>query len=119
VFLEGAQRSSFGDRNSVIAPFVAALTVEDAPQGVSIRFRVDDPVLAVKGPQVNSDLVGVFPTVGQTIEDRGGRPLAVETDINGQRHEPPVAGPLADLKQGRHSIIWSVGQSGSIPGEMR
>ena len=61
----------------------------------------------MKGPQVNAELVGVFPTVGQTIEDRYGRPIQVDTDINGRKYSRSVVGPLADLKQGLNTIVWS------------
>jgi hypothetical protein len=60
----------------------------------------------MQGPQVNAELVGVFPTVGQTIEDRHGRPIAVDTDLNGARYTRPLPGPLADLKQGLNAINW-------------
>ena len=42
------------------------------------------PPSSVKGPQVDAELVGVFPTVGQTIEDRYGKPIECDTDINGK-----------------------------------
>ena len=42
--------------------------------------------------------VGVFPTVGQTIEDRYGRPCGLRYQL--------LAGPLADLKSGLNSIRW-------------
>jgi hypothetical protein len=61
----------------------------------------------VKGPWVDAGLVGVFPTVGQTIEDRYGHPIKVDTDINGGKLTQPIAGPLTDLKQGLNKINWS------------
>jgi hypothetical protein len=86
----------------------ADLTVEDQPQGVTIRFSFGAAPLRVTGPQVNGELVGVFPTVGQTIEDRDGRPLVVDTDFNGRRFSRPVPGPLADLQEGKNTISWSL-----------
>ena len=62
----------------------------------------------MKGPQVNAELVGVFPTVGQTIEDRFGKPIVVDTDINGRRFAPPICGPLADLQSGSNAITWTI-----------
>lgn len=113
VFLEDAKRSSFGDENSVVDPYTTRLTIKDHPRGATITFLVNDAPLGVKGPQVNSDLVGVFPTVGQTIEDRYGNPVEVNADINGKRYASPIAGPLADLKKGLNVISWPVGQPGS------
>ncbi len=62
----------------------------------------------MKGPLVDAKLVGIFPTVGQTLEDRDGKPLAVDTDINGKRYAPPVPGPLADLKSGLNTVVWTL-----------
>jgi alpha-N-arabinofuranosidase len=107
VFLEGARKSTFGDEHSAVAPFVTGLTVKDDPRGATITFSVNDAALQVKGPQVNAKLVGVFPTVGQTMEDRYGKPITVDTDINGKKFALPIAGPLADLKDGLNTIVWA------------
>jgi hypothetical protein len=61
----------------------------------------------MKGPWVDRTLVGVMPTVGQTIEDRNGRPIRVDTDILGKERARPIAGPLADLKPGENTVKWS------------
>jgi hypothetical protein len=106
VFLEGAKKSSFGDNNSVVDPYVTGLAVKDQPHGAMVTFSVNDATFSVKGPSVNAQLVGVFPTVGQTIEDRDGKPIDVDTDINGNRSTRPIAGPLADLKNGLNTIVW-------------
>lgn len=108
VFLEGAQKSVFGDENSVVAPDVTELAVEDRHSGATITFSISDAPLRLTGPRVNAELVGVFPTVGQTIEDRHGNPLAVDTDINGESFSRPIPGPLADLQQGKNAVIWSM-----------
>jgi hypothetical protein len=84
------------------------LAVKDDPRGATITFSVDNAVLQVKGPLVDAKLVGIFPTVGQTMEDRYGMPLAVNVDINGKQYAPPVPGPLADLKSGLNTIVWSL-----------
>ncbi|MCJ7673628.1 MAG: right-handed parallel beta-helix repeat-containing protein [Sedimentisphaerales bacterium] len=108
VFLEGAKKSSFGDENSVVALYVAGLTIKDHPRGATIAFSMNDAPFHVKGPQVNAELVGVFPTVGQTIEDRYGNPIEVNADINEKKHTQPIAGPLADLKKGINTIVWQI-----------
>jgi len=106
VFLEGAKKSSFGDENSVVVPFLARLSVQDRPFGAKITFSVNDAPFRTQGPKVNAELVGVFPTVGQTTEDRHSRPIAVDTDLNGTKYRQPLPGPLADLKQGLNEIDW-------------
>jgi hypothetical protein len=75
--------------------------------GVSLAFRINQAPLGLKGPWVDSSLVGVLPTIGQTIEDAGGRPIRVDTDIHGKKRVSPVAGPLADLKTGENTVEWS------------
>jgi alpha-N-arabinofuranosidase len=105
VFLEGAQKSAFGDTHSVVDSHVTGFAVKDMPLGAAVNFSVNDPFL-VKGPRVNAELVGVFSTVGQTIEDRDGNALGVDADIYNKVYAPPVPGPLADLKIGINRIQW-------------
>ena len=108
VFLEGAKKSSFGDEHSLVDPVATGLTVEDQRLGATITFSISDATLRLNGPRVTAELVGKFPTVGQTIEDRNGNPITVDTDINGKRFPRPIPGPLADLKPGRNAITWSL-----------
>jgi len=108
VFLEGAAKSSFGDEHSVVGSFATDFKREDQPLGVTLTFSMNGAPFGVKGPWVDGELVGLFETVGQTIEDRSGRPIRVDTDFNGAKYTRPVAGPLADLRQGRNTITWSV-----------
>jgi hypothetical protein len=110
VFLEGAKTSSFGDENSIVDSCVTDFSIKDHLLGTTITFSINDAPFRVHGPQVNAELVGIFPTVGQTIEDRYGRPIKVDTDINGRKYSRPAAGPLADLKQGLNTIVWSIKQ---------
>ena len=108
VFLEGAKEGSFGDKNSVIDPLVTGLTVEDHPLGATITFSIGDSPLGVNGPRVGAELVGVFGTVGQTIEDRNGNPLTIDTDMEGKRFSRPIPGPFANLQRGKNAITWSI-----------
>jgi len=110
VFLERATKSSFGDEHSPVIPDAAGLAVEDHPRGAAITFSIGEAPLRVHGPRVDAELVGVFSTVAQTIEDRAGDPIAIDTDINGQRFSRPIPGPLADLRQGKNTITWSMKQ---------
>jgi hypothetical protein len=110
VFLEGAKKSSFGDTNSVVDPYVTGFAIKDQPRGAVITFSVNDADIGVKGPQVTAKLVGVFPRVGQTIEDRYGKPIQVDTDINSKKYSQPIAGPLADLRKGPDTIVWPLKQ---------
>jgi hypothetical protein len=104
VFLEGAKKSSFGDDDSLFDSLATGINVEDHPLGATITFSIGDAPLRVNGPQVGAELVGVFPTVGQTIEDRDGNPLTIDTDMNGKEFSRPIPGPIADLQPGKNTI---------------
>ncbi|MHC4251836.1 MAG: right-handed parallel beta-helix repeat-containing protein [Planctomycetota bacterium] len=106
VFLEGARKSSFGDGESVVDPHVTKFGITDRPDGATVTFSAGEAYRSVKGPRVDSGLVGVFATVGQTIEDAKGNPITVDRDILGREFPRPVPGPLADLKPGRNSVSW-------------
>ncbi len=107
IFLEGAKKSSFGDEHSIAEPFVTGFTCESHLSAVTIRFSMNDAFSRLKGPWVDAGLVGIFSTVGQTIEDRSGNPIMVDTDINGKKLTEPFAGPLADIKQGENIYEWT------------
>ena len=112
VFLEGAKRGLFGgDEHSVMDPFVTGFTREDSPLGVKITFNMNDAPFKVRGPVINAGLIGVYPVVKQTIEDRYGNPITVDADIYGRKFKEPVPGPLSDLKRGPNTITWSYARS--------
>jgi hypothetical protein len=106
--VEGAKKSSFGDEHSVVDPAETRFDREDRPLGVSLRFRVTQGPFRLIAPWVDDKLAGVFPTVGQTIEDAHGHAIRVDTDLLGQKRATPIAGPLADLKPGENVLHWSV-----------
>lgn len=109
-FLEGARPSSFGDKHSVVDSHVTELAVVGQPLGVTITFSVNDATSSLHGPQVDAKLVGVLPTVGQTIEDRSGNPITIDTDIAGERFSRVLPGPFAKLSVGENRITWSLGK---------
>jgi hypothetical protein len=108
VFLEGAKKGFWrGDEHSVTDPFVANVTKQDSPLGVQITFSVNDAPFKVKAPLVDAALVGVYPLVKQTIEDRYGKPITVNSDINRRKFDQPMPGPLSDLKRGVNTVTWT------------
>jgi len=115
VFLEGAKKSAFGDSHSLVDAAKTKFGRKDAPLGVTITLTVPAAALGVKPPRVDAGLVGIFPRVKQSIEDRHGKPIIVDTDLNGRKRTQPVAGPLADLKPGRNTIIWSMQRRSGRP----
>ena len=112
VFLEGAKKSSFGDEHSIVDSSAVDFSRKDDPAGATIGFTVGDALFGVKGPWVDGKLVGTFPRIQQTIEDRHGNPITVDTDLGGRKRTQPVAGPLADLERGRNTITWSMRRAG-------
>lgn len=107
LFLEGAGKSSFGDEHSAVDAAAAGVTIEDQPQGATITFSVSQAALQIEGRRVDAELVGVFPTVGQRLEDRDGNPITLDSDINGEPFSRIVPGPLANLRQGKNVITWT------------
>jgi hypothetical protein len=108
LFLEGAGRSTFGDAHSIVDPVKADFRREETPLGVTFTFSVGKAPLGLRGPRVDGALVGVLPTVGQTIEDRYGKAISVDTDIRGLNRQDRVPGPLAGLKPEGNTITWSL-----------
>jgi hypothetical protein len=106
VFLEGAGKSRFGDEHSLVDPSAARFQQEEHPLGVTLRFSIPKAPGLQPGPWVDRSLVGVFPTVGQTIEDRRGTAIRVDEDIPGTKRLRPVPGPLAELNPGTNVITW-------------
>ncbi|MBN2377741.1 MAG: right-handed parallel beta-helix repeat-containing protein [Sedimentisphaerales bacterium] len=110
VFLEGAAKSTFGDDSSMVNPYVSGFAIKDEPSKATVKFSVNENPLRLRCPQVDAELCGVFPTVGQTIEDRYGNPVKVSSDINGTTFTRPIVGPLANLKKGLNTITWLLKQ---------
>lgn len=107
LYLEGADKSVFGDEVSVVQPLDTQFRTIDQPRGTEVRFVSDGEPTLEKTPWVDSDLVGVFPIANQTIEDRFGNPLRIDSDLSGTKRTRPIAGPLAKLKPGVNIIRWT------------
>ena len=117
VFLGGAKKSRFGDEHSIVAAFDAKVERKDDPLGVTIEFSIDEAASRLTGPWVDGKLVGVLPTVGQTIEDRHGKPIRVDADLHARHRAQPLPGPLADPKPGRNSLAWTITPTGEKAGK--
>jgi len=86
--------------------FVVGLRRENSAAGIQLSFRVNDAPFRIQVPVVGPQLVGVFAPVGQTLEDREGRPISVNTDLLGQRSDRRWPGPLATLQRGENRLSW-------------
>ena len=110
LFLEGAEKSGFGDENSLVEPSMTGLAIESMPRGARISFSLSNAHLRVEAKRIDAERFGVFPTVGQRLEDRDGRPIIVDPDVNGRRFSRPLPGPISDLKPGLNTITWPLPQ---------
>ena len=94
-------KSTFGDEHSLVDPAPVDLALEHEEFGARLTFALREDLARMKAPWVNPELVGVFPTVGQTIEDALGRPITVDTDFDGRKRRRAIPGPFADPRPGR------------------
>jgi alpha-N-arabinofuranosidase len=108
LFLEGANRSSFGDAGSVVDSFPAKFKIDSRPTGVTLEFFMNESYSLVESAIVDSERVGVFSTTGQTIADQNGNPIRLDIDFNGKDFEKPIVGPISNLSQGRNTVSWSL-----------
>jgi alpha-N-arabinofuranosidase len=108
LFLEGAKGFSFADTKSVVDPFQTGFKLESRPNGVTLSLSMNKSFQQVNTALVNDKLVGIFTTTGQTIEDKNGNGITVNTDINGKLFKKPVVGPVSTLNEGANSIVWDI-----------
>jgi len=101
VFLAGAAKSTFGDEHSLVDPAPVDLALEHEDFGARLTFTLHQDLTRMKAPWVNPELLGLFPTAGQTIEDALGRPITVDTDFDGRKRRRAIPGPFADPRPGR------------------
>ena len=106
VFLQGARPSAFGDTNSVVDAFAVGLRRENSASGITLNFQMNDAPFRIQAPVVGAELVGVSAPVRQTLEDREGRPITVNTDFLGRRFDRCLPGPLAALQRGENRLSW-------------
>lgn len=107
IFLEGARKSRFGDEHSIEDLLKTGFALESCDSGVTVTYSLTRELCANQGLWVDAELVGVFETVGQTIEDRHGHPLKVDRDFYGKLFQKPRPGPLAHPQAGLNTIQWS------------
>ncbi|CAN5211605.1 hypothetical protein BH09BAC3_BH09BAC3_25730 [soil metagenome] len=108
LFMEGAQGSSFDDAHSLVDPFKTGFKLESRPTGVTLQFSMNRSYSKIKSPVVNAAFVGVFTTTGQTIEDKDGKQITVDSDFNGKSFKKPVVGPISTLNEGNNIIVWDL-----------
>ena len=108
LFLEGAKGSSFGDAHSVVDSFPTEFKIESRPTGVTMKFSMNKGYRGVKSPMVDKTMVGIFSTTGQTIEDKEGRAITVNSDFNGRVFEKPTVGPISNLAEGTNMVSWDI-----------
>jgi hypothetical protein len=110
VFLEGAEPSVFGDTNSVGEAASSLFKIQEDARGVTITYALPASALDMPNPWVDTKLTGVFPTLGQGLEDRFGQPIRVDVDYAGYKRELPKLGPLANPSRDSNIIVWKLGE---------
>lgn len=80
LYLRGAKRAPWGDEHSLELPAGAGIEKTDRADGVTIRYVLPDEAAGMGCPVVDAGMVGVFERIGQSIEDRDGKPITVEGD---------------------------------------
>jgi alpha-N-arabinofuranosidase len=106
VYLEGAKPSPFEGEHSVVEPRKTEFKMKDSPEGVTVSFTINDAPFRVKPLLVGPDLVGIFAVIGQTLEDRDGKKITIDTDYYGVKRSKPLVGPLAEMNKGPVTITW-------------
>jgi hypothetical protein len=109
VYLEGAQKCVYEKEHSLIdSSFNTRFTLNEEPFGVNMNFHINQESLDFAVPLITGKFIGKFTATGQTIEDRDGKPIKVNTDINGKLFSKPKVGPVSDLQIGTNTIKWSI-----------
>ncbi len=108
VYLAGAKKSKSGDQASIESPFAPVITRTESDNGVKIEYTLNQATAEASGPWVDAKLIGILDPPGQTIEDRFGKPITVDTDIKGQKRTKPIAGPLAKPVPGVNTVDWQM-----------
>lgn len=106
LFLEGAGKSEFEGEHSVKDAASAVVRIEQTPLGATVHVQIPHTTAAMSCPWVDQDLVGVFSTIGQTIEDRDGRPIRVDTDFYADPRGKALPGPLAEIGAENVAVSW-------------
>ncbi len=114
----GGTKPSTAHTNSYTSSFDFTHKIDDTETGIDITFEIDDSYKDHQTPTVNADLVGNIPHAEQTIEDKNGNPITVNTDfVMANRTANPVVGPLEGIQTGENKI--SIGTAiKATPGAM-
>ena len=105
------------DANAKASDHEMDFEIETTRFGVSISFSMDNSFEGFETPVVDTALIGIIPLANQSIEDKDGNPIVVNTDINNNDRTSanPLVGPLASLKEGTNTVSWTLhGDPGSV-----
>ena len=96
IFYAGAQKSSWGDTQSVVENSDASVKFSNLADGVQLSLAVRPPPPALTAPLISRSFVGPFALTGQSLEDAEGKPVVLNHDLQNtlRRHPHPVPGPF-------------------------
>lgn len=101
VFFETAQKTSWGDEHSLVAPdFATGINFKSLENGVEVTFKSSNAPAQMQTPLITHDFIGKFPLTQQGLETPDGKPLTVNADLTGKSRDArhPAAGPIEELK---------------------
>jgi hypothetical protein len=103
----GGTLPSGAHTNSKTSNFGFSHTITDTPSGIDFSFTIDNSFENISTPYVNSTLVGIIPLANQSIEDKNGKGIIINTDINMiSRTSPhPRVGPFEDIFAGKNTFF--------------
>jgi hypothetical protein len=116
-FYHGAQKSSWGDAQSLVDGSIAGVTLTSLDNGVAISFTANSVLSTIPCPVVTRDLVGIFSPLSEGIENPDGSPCSVNQDILGKARSAtrPTAGPFESPATGTTTFTMIVGPKSPTP----
>ncbi|MGE9270696.1 MAG: right-handed parallel beta-helix repeat-containing protein, partial [Verrucomicrobiales bacterium] len=89
VFYGKAEPTIWGDENSEVnRPSSVDVQFKSLPNGVEVRFQLDEIPSKGERPLITGELFGNFPVVDHGLEGPDGRPVSVDHDMTGAARNP-------------------------------
>lgn len=101
----GGTKPAGAHTNSKASSFGFSHTITNTPTGVNFSFTIDNSFENMATPYVNTQLIGIIPFASQSIEDKFGNAITVNTDFNmiPRTGVNPKVGPFEVMVAGTNS----------------
>jgi hypothetical protein len=92
--------------NTKTSAFDLTYNIINTTTGIDFSFVIDSSFANIATPYVSAALVGLIPDCEQSLEDRFGNPITVNTDFNllARTAANPKIGPLENIVSGTNKI---------------